>query len=125
MLTNDGIRLFKFWLNISRSMQIKRFHDRRHDPLKNWKLSPVDLKALGRWDEYTLARNEMLERTHTKHAPWTLVRANDKRRARLETIAHVLSQLKYEERDEALFEEADSQIIMPAPDFIKQLSDDE
>ncbi len=125
MLLDDGIRLFKFWLNISRPMQIKRFHDRRHDPLKNWKLSPVDLKALKHWDEYTAARDKMLARTHTSDAPWTLVRANDKRRARLAVIAHVLSHVDYKGRERALIGNADENVIMSAPQFTKQLSDDE
>ena len=68
-ITNDGIHLFKFWLSIGREMQLKRFHDRRHDPLKVWKLSPIDLEALSRWDAYTAARDEMLARTDHPHAP--------------------------------------------------------
>ena len=120
MLVDDGIHLFKFWLNISRPMQIKRFHDRRHDPLKHWKLSPVDLKALGKWNEYTAARNEMLERTHSDHAPWQVVRANDKRRARLAAIAFVLGKMDYSGKDQKLVNSIDEKIIMPAPDFISR-----
>ncbi len=125
MLTNDGIYLFKFWLNISRLMQIKRFHQRRHDPLKEWKLSPIDLLALGKWDDYTQARNEMLKRTHTINAPWTVIRANDKRRARLATIAHVLSRLNYKGKDEKQISNIDRQIAMAAPDFIAGINVDE
>ncbi len=125
MLADDGILLFKFWLNISRPMQIKRFHDRRHDPLKQWKLSPVDLKALTRWNEYTSARDEMLKRTHADYAPWTVVRANDKRRARLAVIAHVLSGIDYKGRDKALVNDRDDRIIMPAPDFLKYIAPEE
>lgn len=125
MLADDGIKLFKFWLNISRPMQIKRFHDRRHDPLKQWKLSPVDLKALGRWDEYTSARDEMLTRTHSAPGPWTVVRANDKRRARLAVISHVLSAIDYKGRNETLVDNRDDKIIMSAPEFLKRIAVDE
>ncbi len=125
MLVDDGIHLFKFWLNISRPMQIKRFHDRRHNPLKAWKLSPVDLKALGKWDEYSEARNEMLTRTHTEYAPWHVVRANDKRRARLATITKVLSEMDYKGKDQKLINELDEEIIVAAPKFLAQSGDDE
>ncbi|MCF6327046.1 MAG: polyphosphate kinase 2 [Devosiaceae bacterium] len=125
MLVQDGIKLFKFWLNISRPMQIKRFHDRRHSPLKNWKLSPVDLRALGKWDEYTSARNQMLERSHTDFAPWTIVRANDKRRARLGAIATILNSMDYAGKDKKLVGDIDENIIMSATDFMKQVSDQE
>ncbi|VAW21835.1 Polyphosphate kinase 2 [hydrothermal vent metagenome] len=125
MLVQDGIKLFKFWLNISRPMQIKRFHDRRHSPLKYWKLSPVDLRALGKWDEYSNARNQMLERSHTDFAPWTIVRANDKRRARLGAIATVLNSMDYAGKDKKLVGDIDQNIIMSATDFMKQISDQE
>ncbi len=125
MLTNDGIYLFKFWLNISRLMQMKRFHQRRHDPLKNWKLSPVDLIALGKWDDYTKARNEMLKRTHGEQAPWMVIRANDKRRARLEIISHVLLAMNYKGRDEKQIGDSDRQIAMKAPDFLAGINIDE
>nr|MDJ0612411.1 polyphosphate kinase 2 [Rhizobiaceae bacterium] len=69
MLVKEGIHFFKFWLNVGQEMQIKRFHDRRQNPLKQWKLSPIDIKALSKWDDYTQARDLMLENTHTAHAP--------------------------------------------------------
>ncbi len=125
MLAEDGIRVFKFWLNISRPMQIKRFHRRRHDALKRWKLSPIDIKALGKWDEFTKARNEMLKRTHSPYAPWTVVRANDKRRARLAVISHVLSAIKYQHRDEKLAAGTDPLVAMSAPGFLAGTSGDE
>lgn len=99
MLTDDGIRLMKFWLDIGQEMQLKRLHARRHDPLKQWKLSPIDIKGLGLWDEYTRARDTMLRRTDTIHAPWTIVRANDKLRLRLNVIRCVLSEVVYAGRD--------------------------
>lgn len=96
MLVNDGIHLFKFWLDIGQEMQIKRFHARRHNPLKVWKLSPVDLRALKHWDDYTAARDQMLLSTHTDYAPWVVVRFNDKKRGRLALIQTVLGALSYD-----------------------------
>jgi polyphosphate kinase 2 len=110
-LVRDGMVFVKFWLNIGRTTQIKRFHDRRHDPLKVWKLSPIDLKALTKWDDYTQARDAMLARTSTEVAPWTIVRMNDKRRGRLEIIRHVLTQFDYEGRDDGVLGAADPAII--------------
>jgi polyphosphate kinase 2 (PPK2 family) len=72
---------------------LKRFHDRRHDPLKTWKLSPVDLEALNKWDDYSRARDTMLKRTDSNHAPWTVIRANDKKRTRLNVIRTLLNGL--------------------------------
>ncbi|SFZ86310.1 polyphosphate kinase 2, PA0141 family [Devosia enhydra] len=120
MLVNDGIKLFKFWLAIGREMQMKRFHDRRHDPLKHWKLSPVDLEALARYDAYSAARTRMIETTHTRHAPWTVIRANDKRRARLNLIRTVLLGLDYEGKDLAAIGAVDPLIALPGPAFLDQ-----
>ncbi len=125
MLSDDGIVLFKFWLNVSRPMQIKRFHERRHNPLKAWKLSPVDLRALNKWDEYTKARNDMLTRSHTEHGKWTIVRANDKRRARIGAIASVLDAMDYKGKDKKLTGDIDRKIIMSAPDFLSRIDADE
>ncbi len=115
-LVRDDIVFVKFWLNIGRVTQLKRFHDRRHSPLKIWKLSPIDLKALTKWDDYTNARNTMLERTSTEMAPWTIVRMNDKRRGRLQIIRHVLTQFAYDDRDDAVLGAADPAIIGLTPD---------
>jgi len=120
MLVDDGIFFFKYWLNIGREMQLKRFHDRRHDPVKVWKLSPVDLEALGKWDAYTEARNTMLAATHTAHAPWTVIRANDKNRARLAAIQGVLWSIDYEGRDFAAIGEIDDKIVIPADRFLAE-----
>jgi polyphosphate kinase 2 len=119
MITSDGIHLFKFWLNIGREMQLKRFHDRRHDPLKIWKLSPMDIAALGKWDDYTEKRDRMLTETHTDHAPWTVIRANDKRRARINLIRHILTNLDYEGKDERAIGEIDGKILGFGPGFVK------
>ncbi len=118
LLVKDGIRLYKFWLEIGREMQLRRFHDRRHDPLKVWKLSPVDLNSMEKWDDYTAARNVMLVRTHTDYAPWTVIRANDKRRARIAVIRSVLDALDYAGRSEAAIGKTDEAIVRPAPDFL-------
>jgi polyphosphate kinase 2 len=119
MLIDDGIHLFKFWLTIGREMQLKRFHDRRHDPLKIWKLSPVDLEALKRFDDYSKARNRMFEASDTEHAPWRVVFNNDKRRGQLAVIRTVLRALQYEGKDEAAIGEVDRKIVLSARDFLK------
>lgn len=99
MLTNDGILLFKIWLNVGRATQLKRFLDRESDPLKQWKLSWIDVKGLSKWDAYTAAISETLSRTHTDHAPWTIVRSDDKLRARVNAIRAVLHGLDYPGKD--------------------------
>ncbi len=111
MIRNDGIHFFKFWLNIGREMQLDRFHDRRHSKLKSWKFSPIDIAGVAKWDDYTSARDRMMERTHSEEAPWTVIRANDKRRARLAAIRHVLLSLPYAGRDADAIGEQDEKII--------------
>ncbi|MFD1253295.1 Polyphosphate kinase 2 (PPK2) [Devosia equisanguinis] len=118
-LTNDGIQIFKLWLSIGREMQLKRFHDRRHDPLKTWKLSPIDLQALDKWDAYSEARDRMLERTDKKHAPWTVLRANDKNRLRLNAIRTVLHALDYEGKNADELGQIDHKIVLSADEFMK------
>ncbi len=90
MLTDDGILLFKYWLTVDQSEQEERFAERLSDPLKRWKLSPIDLEARAKYADYTAARHAMLEATHSRHAPWTLVNFNDQRRGRLTMIRHLL-----------------------------------
>ena len=119
MVVNDNIKLFKFWLSIGREMQLKRFHERRHNPLKVWKISPVDLKALHQWDDYTKARDAMLPATDTPHAPWTIVRANDKRRARLGIIQSVLAAIDYKDKDEKAIGTIDGKIVLGVDEFLK------
>ncbi|EEX11028.1 polyphosphate kinase 2 [Ruegeria lacuscaerulensis ITI-1157] len=96
---NDGIRLFKFWLNVGRAEQLNRFLARENDPLKQWKLSPIDIAGLGKWDEYTQSISETLTRSHSDICPWTIVRSDDKKRARIATIQTVLAALDYDEKD--------------------------
>jgi polyphosphate kinase 2 len=122
MLVRDGVHLFKFWLSIGREMQLKRFHDRRHDPLKRWKISDVDIAALGKWDSYTDAAHRMLRETHAEMSPWRVVLANDKRRARLEIIRCVLSAIDYEGKDPQAVGEIDEKIVVDPERFIAQHS---
>lgn len=110
MLVRSGIKLLKYYLDISKSEQKKRLEDRNSDPLKQWKVSPIDDQAIKRWKAYSRARNEMLARTHNPMAPWTLVRANDKRLARLNIIKDLLSRLHYVDKDERLIR-PDPQIV--------------
>ncbi|MGM9484092.1 polyphosphate kinase 2 [Roseateles sp. NT4] len=97
MLQRSGIQLIKYWFSISDDEQRVRFLGRIHDPLKQWKLSPMDLESRRRWEEYTRAKEVMLERTHTPESPWWVVKADDKKRARLNCIHHLLSQMPYQE----------------------------
>lgn len=101
MLYEDGVELIKFWCSISKDEQNERFESRRINPLKQWKISPVDEKAQENWDLYTKYKEEMFSRTHTTFSPWNIVKANNKKRARLESIRHVLSTLDYEGKDHA------------------------
>lgn len=118
MIVTDGIHLFKFWLDIGQEMQLKRFHERRHSPLKHWKFSPMDVEGISRWDDYSAALHVMLERTDTGYAPWTIIRANDKRRARLAAIRRILLTLPYEGRDLAAIGSEDQSIIGRGPEFL-------
>ncbi|MBI5255215.1 MAG: polyphosphate kinase 2 [Burkholderiales bacterium] len=93
MLVEDGMLLFKYWLTVDQALQEERFAERRDDPLKRWKLSPIDLKAREKYADYGRARDRMLAATHTSHAPWTLVNFNDQRRGRLALIRHLLDHL--------------------------------
>jgi polyphosphate kinase len=90
-ITDSGTQLIKIWLEVGKDEQAKRFAARIADPLRQWKLSPMDVESFGRWYQYSRARDLMLERTDTKHAPWHIVRSDDKRRGRLNCISHILS----------------------------------
>jgi polyphosphate kinase 2 len=113
MLVNSGVTLVKLWFSVSRREQITRFTIRRIDPVRQWKLSPNDIASLDRWDDYTAAKNEMFRRTSTRHAPWTVVRSNDKKRGRVNAMRHVLSVLPYDDKDTALVGEPDPLIVGP------------
>jgi polyphosphate kinase len=115
MLARDGIVLIKFWFSVSRTEQLRRFVRRQVDPVKRWKLSPVDLASLDKWDEYTKAKEAMFFYTDLADAPWTVVKSNDKKRARLEAMRYVLSRVPYEDRDESVVGRPDPLIVGPAP----------
>jgi polyphosphate kinase len=118
MLARDGIRLVKFFFSIGREMQMVRLHDRWHDPLKRWKLSPLDFEAIARWDAYSQAFETALAATDTAEAPWTVIRANDKRRTRLETIRHLLDVLPYKDKDDKAIGKLDRKIALSATAFL-------
>jgi polyphosphate kinase 2 len=115
MLARDGITLIKFWFSVSRTEQLRRFVRRQTDPVKQWKLSPVDLASLDKWDEYTEAKESMFFFTDLADAPWTVVKSNDKKRARLEAMRYVLSLVPYADRDDAIVGHPDPMIVGPAP----------
>ncbi len=100
MLVDEGIKLFKIWLNVGRAEQLRRFLKREGDPLKQWKLSSIDVKGLSKWNAYSSAINETFEKTHKQSALWTIIRSDDKRRARVAAIRSVLSQLEYNRKEE-------------------------
>ncbi|MEO1942461.1 MAG: polyphosphate kinase 2 [Campylobacterales bacterium] len=100
-LIDDGIILIKFWFSISKETQRKRFEERKRNPLKQWKLSPIDMKAQELWDEITKYKERMFSKTHTTYSPWIIVNSNNKKMARLESIRYVLSQIDYDGKEEA------------------------
>jgi polyphosphate kinase 2 len=111
LIVDEGIHFFKFYIEIGQEMQMKRFHERRHSKLKCWKLSPMDIAALDKWDDYSEKRSRMLKETHTDNAPWTVVLGNDKRRARLNMIRHILDNLDYEDKDKKVIGDIDKKIL--------------
>jgi polyphosphate kinase 2 len=115
MLARDGITLIKFWFSVSRAEQLRRFINRQTDPVKRWKLSPVDLASLDKWDEYTEAKESMFFFTDLADAPWTVVKSNDKKRARLEAMRHVLSRIPYADRDDEIVGPPDPLVVGPPP----------
>ena len=119
VIAHEGIFFFKFYLDIGREMQIKRFHDRRHDPLAVWKLSSMDIAALTKWDDYSEKRDRMLKETHTEFAPWTVIHANDKRRARLNLLRHMLKTIDYDSKDKNAVGAIDDKIIGSGRGFLK------
>ncbi len=110
MLVDDRIHLFKFWMNVGRAEQLRRMLARESDPLKQWKLSMIDVKGLAKWDAYTAAIADTLARSHTDAAPWTVIRSDDKRRARLAAIRTVLHQFDYTQKDPKAIDTIDDTI---------------
>jgi polyphosphate kinase len=111
MLVRSGIRFYKFWFSVSREEQLRRFLGRAQDPLKQWKLSPMDVESLGRWEAYTKAKEAMLFYTDTADAPWTIIRSDDKNRARLNVIKHVLYTIPYAGKDTDVVTAPDPHIV--------------
>jgi polyphosphate kinase 2 (PPK2 family) len=101
MRVDDGIRLVKVWLNVGRAEQLRRFLDRERDPVKQWKLSPIDIEGLDRWDAYSDAIRDTLARSDRPEAPWTVIRSDDKLRARIAAVQTVLNAVDYAHRDDA------------------------
>ncbi|MEI2736840.1 MAG: polyphosphate kinase 2 [Rhodoblastus sp.] len=118
MLARDGVRIVKFFLTIGREMQMKRLHARHHDPLKRWKLSQLDYQALDKWDDFSRAIERTLARSDSAPAPWTVVRANDKRRTRLEVMRYLLDVTPYAGKDANKVGEVDRKIILSAASFL-------
>jgi polyphosphate kinase len=123
MLVDSGILLFKLWFSVSRGEQRTRFIVRQIDPVRQWKLSPTDLASLGKWDDYTEAKEAMFLHTDTRHAPWTVIKSNDKKRARLEAMRHVLCRLDYDGKDDDVVGDPDRLIVGSAADVLEESSD--
>lgn len=121
LLVDDGIRFFKIYLTVGREMQLKRFHERRHDPFKQWKVTEIDIAAMGKYDDYSRAEVDMLRHTHTSKCPWTVIAANDQRRARLEAMRVILSALDYAGKDEKAIGEIDPKITVSGADYLARL----
>jgi len=112
MLREDGVRIIKLWFSITKDEQMKRFNSRLSSPVKRWKYSPVDKKGQELWDRYTFYKNQMFSKTHTSYSPWITVKTNVKYVARLESMRYVLSQFKYEGKDE------ENTMLLPDPNIV-------
>jgi len=120
MLTRSGIRLYKYWFSVTQDEQKQRFESRETDPLKQWKLSPIDKASLDKWEDYTEAKEAMFFYTDTADAPWTVVKSNDKKRARLNCMRHFLSTLDYPGKDPAIALPPEPQIVSGAKRVVSQ-----
>lgn len=114
MIVNSGIHLIKYWFSVSRLEQLRRFHSRKTDPLKQWKLSPIDLKSLDKWKDYTKAKEAMFFHTDTADAPWTVIKSDDKKRARINCLRHFLHTLDYPQKDLEMAPPPDPKIVINA-----------
>ncbi|MDF2369433.1 MAG: polyphosphate kinase 2 [Rhizobiaceae bacterium] len=119
MIVRSGVRLFKYWYSVTREEQLRRFKSRENEQLKKWKLSPIDLQSLDKWDDYTEAKEAMFFYTDTADAPWTVVKSNDKKRARLNCMKHFLSSIPYANKDVHVVGHADRLIIGSSADVIR------
>ena len=111
MMVRSGIRLYKYWFSVTQDEQKRRFDSRQQDPLKRWKLSPVDIASLSKWDDYTEAKEAMFFYTDTADAPWTIIKSNDKKRARINTMKHFLASVDYPDKDLDIIGELDPLIV--------------
>jgi polyphosphate kinase len=111
MLVRSGIRLFKLWFSVSQEEQLRRFQKRRTDPLKQWKLSPIDLASLDKWNDYTSAKEDMFFYTDTNDAPWTVIKSDDKKRARINALRHILNELPYPNKNPDIIIKPDPLIL--------------
>jgi polyphosphate kinase 2 len=123
LLVRDGIRLFKIYLSVGREMQLERFHERRHDPFKQWKVTEIDLAAIHKWDDYTRAEADMFRFTNTAIVPWMNIHANDQRRARLESMRVVLSAIDYTGKDRDAVGTLDDKIVGVGPAFLPRIGE--
>jgi polyphosphate kinase len=120
LLVRSGIRLLKLWFSVSRAEQRTRFLIRRIDPVRQWKLSPMDLESMDRWQDYTEAKEAMFFYTDTADAPWTVIKSNDKKRARLEAMRFVLSRFDYPDKDAEVVGEPDPKIVVSAATIFEE-----
>ncbi len=111
MLVNSGIILFKFWFSVTRQEQLRRFHSRKNDPLKHWKLSPVDVQSLDKWDDYTQAKKDMFFYTDNPLTPWTVIKSDDKKRARINCMRYFLHHLDYPNKNQSIVKRFDENIV--------------
>jgi polyphosphate kinase 2 (PPK2 family) len=121
MLVNSGIRLYKYYFSVSQEEQQRRFARRQSDPLRQWKLSALDQASMDKWDEYTTAKEAMFFYTDTADAPWTIIKSDDKRRARLNAIRHFLAGLPYDGKDPAVAVPADPLIVGSVGEFFAEV----
>jgi polyphosphate kinase 2 len=117
MIVNSGITLIKYWFSVSQVEQFRRFKARKKDPLKQWKLSPVDIASLARWDDYTKAKEAMFFHTDTRDAPWTIIRSDDKKRGRINCMRHFLASLDYNGARNPEIERPDPKIVGSVDEF--------
>jgi len=120
MLVDSGIHLVKFWFSVTKGEQRSRFIVRQIDPVRQWKLSPTDLASLDKWGAYTEAKEAMFLHTDTGHAPWTVIKSNDKKRARLEAMRHVLDRFDYTDKDAVAVGTPDAKIVGSAADVLEE-----
>jgi polyphosphate kinase 2 (PPK2 family) len=114
MLYEDGVKIIKFWFSVSKEEQLRRFERRQKNPLKNWKFSDVDAKGQEMWDQYTYYKEQMFSKTHTSFSPWVIVKSDNKKLARLESIRYVLSQFDYPHADSL------NTNILPDPNIVSR-----